>query len=282
MIDQLAQAAEQSPVCLGLDTRPAYLPAYIAEDDTLTQGEKLFAFNKKIIDATADIVACYKIQIACYEALGLDGMQAYANTSAYARSTGRTVIGDAKRGDIASTAEQYALGHFTGDFQTDFLTVNAYMGEDAVSPYYPYLKDKGLFVLLHTSNPTSADIQEQKLADGRTVFEKMADEIDRWGTQFIGDSGYSSIGAVVGLTHPEDFHALQKAHPSLFYLVPGYGAQGGSGKDIASILENKRCAVVNNSRGLITAHKGKSEGPDFTDYIRSKTLDMREDIFQWL
>lgn len=183
-----------------------------------------------------------------------------------------------------STAGEYAKGHFTGDFETDFLTVNPYMGEDAISPYYPYVKDhdKGLFVLLHTSNPSAQDFQEDKLHTGQALYEKVADSIEKWGRPFVGDSGFSSIGAVVGLTYPEAFESLQTAHPNMFFLVPGYGAQGGSGKDVAEIYGRGRCAVVNNSRGIITAHKGKAEDASFVDPIRQKTLEMKEDIFQWL
>ena len=284
IIDRLHEAACDSPVCVGLDTRIEYLPEYLASNAELTPGEKITEFNKRIIDATADLAACYKIQIACYEALGLDGMKAYADTSKYAREAGRIVIGDAKRGDIMSTAGEYAKGHFTGDFETDFLTVNPYMGEDAISPYYPYVKDhdKGLFVLLHTSNPSAQDFQEDKLHTGQALYEKVADSIEKWGRPFVGDSGFSSIGAVDGLTYPEAFESLQTAHPNMFFLVPGYGAQGGSGKDVAEIYGRGRCAVVNNSRGIITAHKGKAEDASFVDPIRQKTLEMKEDIFQWL
>ncbi|MBQ7703079.1 MAG: orotidine-5'-phosphate decarboxylase, partial [Firmicutes bacterium] len=153
----LDEVKRKSCVCLGLDTRPAYLPSFIAEKDQST-GEEIFEFNKRIVDATCDLVGCYKVQVACYEALGMDGMMAYSRTLKYIRSKGSIVIADVKRGDISSTAEQYALGHFSGDFEADFITVNAYMGEDAVSPYYPFLeKDKGLFVLVKTSNKSGVD-----------------------------------------------------------------------------------------------------------------------------
>ncbi|MBR0383716.1 MAG: orotidine-5'-phosphate decarboxylase [Eubacteriaceae bacterium] len=281
--DRLYESAKASPVCVGLDTKIDFLPACLAEKD-LSPGEKITAFNRAIVDATADLAGCYKVQIACYEALGLDGLKAYADTVAYARAQGKIVIGDCKRGDISSTAAQYAKGHFEGDFEVDILTVNAYMGLDAVSPYFPYIEnnEKGLFVLLHTSNPSAVDLQEDNMSDGRMVYEKMADLIDEWGKPYIGESGFSAIGAVVGLTYPEAFEALQQAHPHLFYLVPGYGAQGGTGRDIADILKRSRCAVVNSSRGIICAHKGKTEGEDYIDYIRKAAADMKEDLTQWL
>ena len=281
--DRLYESAKESPVCVGLDTKIDFLPACLSKKD-LSSGEKITAFNRAIIDATADLAGCYKVQIACYEALGLDGLKAYADTVSYARKQGKIVIGDCKRGDISSTAAQYAKGHFEGDFEVDILTVNGYMGLDAVSPYFPYIEnnEKGLFVLLHTSNPSAVDLQEDKMADGRMVYEKMADLIDEWGKPYIGESSFSSIGAVVGLTYPEAFEELQQAHPGLFYLVPGYGAQGGTGKDIADILRRSRCAVVNSSRGIICAHKGKTEGEDYIDYIRQAAADMKEDLTKWL
>lgn len=283
IMDRLYKAATESPVCVGLDTKLEYLPACIADMDT-DSGEKIFEFNKKIIDATADLAGCYKVQVACYEALGLEGMSAYARTVKYAREQGELVIGDCKRGDISSTAEQYAKGHFEGDFEVDFLTVNVYMGVDAISPYLPYLKDKdkGIFVLTHTSNPSAKDLQEQKLEGGDMVFEKMADLVETWGADLVGESGYSAVGAVVGLTYPEAFADIQARCPHTFFLVPGYGAQGGTGRDIADIFKRSRCAVINSSRGIICAHRGKTEGPDFVDYIRDAAAAMKKDILQWL
>lgn len=283
IMDRLYNAALESPVCVGLDTRPDFLPGCLA-DKSWSNGEKIAAFNRQVVDATADLAGCYKVQVACYEALGLDGMQAYAETVDYIRRQGKLVIGDCKRGDISSTAEQYARGHFTGDFEVDLLTVNAYMGSDAITPYLPYVKDKnkGLFVLLHTSNPSSKDFQEQKMADGQMLYETVADQIAEWGKDSRGETGFSAIGAVVGLTYPKEFKALQKRCPHTFFLVPGYGAQGGTGKDIAEILKKSRCAVVNSSRGIICGHKGKTEGTDFVDYIRQNTQAMKEDLLKWL
>lgn len=287
IMDRLYNEALKSPVCVGLDTKIDFLPQYLKDKDW-SAGEKITAFNQKIVDATADIAACYKMQIACYEALGLDGMKAYSETVKYVRKNGKIAIGDAKRGDITSTATQYAKGHFEGDFEVDILTVNAYMGEDAVSPYFPYIEnnEKGLFVLLHTSNPSSRDFQELKLEkDGQKLYEAVGDKITEWGRPFIGESGYSAVGAVVGLIFPEEFEALQDQCPSTFFLVPGYGAQGGTGKDIANIFKKSRCAVINSSRGLITAHQ-KAETPCETEgfevLIREKTLAMKEDILKWL
>ncbi|HMM32591.1 MAG TPA: orotidine-5'-phosphate decarboxylase, partial [Clostridia bacterium] len=190
---------KKGPVCVGLDTQYSFLPEYIKRKDA-SVGEKIFAFNRSIIDAVYGEAGCFKVQIACYEALGLDGMKAFADTVRYARERGSVVISDVKRGDISSTAAQYAQGHFTGDFETDIITVNAYMGEDAISPYYPYFeKGKGLFVLVKTSNPGSGDFQDLDVG-GMTLYQRMAQKVAQWGAPFVGESGYSAIGAVTGLT----------------------------------------------------------------------------------
>lgn len=272
---------KKGPVCVGLDTQLSFLPDYLQKKDR-SDGEKIAEFNRSIIDAVHEEAGCFKVQVACYEALGLDGMKAYAETVRYARKKGSVVISDVKRGDISSTAAQYAKGHFTGDFETDIITVNAYMGEDAVSPYYPYLeKDKGLFVLVKTSNPSSGDFQDQDMG-GLTLYQRMAERVAAWGAKFIGTSGFSAIGAVTGLTYPEQFEGIRDLMPSTFLLIPGYGAQGGTGKDIAAFFRDGIRGVVNSSRGLITAHKGKCEGEGFETYVREAVLAMREDILQWL
>ena len=284
-MERLAAAAkEKGPVCVGLDTQVSFLPECIKKLDA-SDGEKIFAFNRAVIDATRDEAACFKLQIACYEALGLDGMRAYARTLAYARGLGCVTISDVKRGDIASTAGQYAKAHFSGDFETDLITVSAYMGEDAVSPYYPYLENgKGIFVLVKTSNPSGKDFQDV-IIDGEpreTLYERTARKVAAWGERFLGNSGFSAIGAVTGLTYPEEFERIRPLLPHTFLLIPGYGAQGGTGRDIAGFFRDGVRGVVNNSRGILTAHKGKSEDTRFTDHTRKAVLDMKQDILQWL
>ena len=272
---------KKGPVCVGLDTQYSFLPEYIKKKDA-SEGEKIFEFNRRIIDAVYEEAGCFKFQIACYEALGLDGMAAFANSLKYARGKGCVTITDAKRGDIASTATQYAKAHFSGDFETDLMTVNAYMGEDAISPYYPYLEQgKGLFVLVKTSNPSGKDFQDLTI-DGETLYEHVARKVSKWGEPFVGDSGFSAIGAVTGLTYPQEFERIRPLLPHTFLLIPGYGAQGGTGRDIAGFFRDGVCGVVNSSRGLITAQKGKSEGVDFTEHVRKAVLDMKKDIMQWL
>ena len=282
VIDTLVQQVQQkSPVCVGLDTQYAYLPDCMKNAEG-SLAEKIFAFNRSIIDSTRDLAGCYKLQIACYEAMGLQGLMAFAKTLAYVRTGGSIAITDAKRGDISSTAKQYAVGHFHGDFETDLLTVNPYIGEDAVSPYYDDLRNgKGLFVLVKTSNPGSDEIEDQPV-NGKPLYELVGEHVSKWGEAFVGSSGYSSIGAVVGCTYPEQFAAIKKRMPHTFFLIPGYGAQGGTGKDIAAFFADGVCGVVNSSRGVICAHKGKSEGADFAEHARQAVLTMRDDIQQWL
>ncbi len=283
LMDKLANRANKvGPVCLGLDTQVSFLPEYIAKKD-IDIGEKFFEFNRAIIDATFDAVACFKVQIACYEALGMSGMEAFRKTVEYARSKGSIVISDVKRGDISSTATQYAKGHFEGDFETDIMTINAYMGIDAVSPYFPYIeKEKALFLLVKTSNPGSGDFQDILTTSNEEVYLRVAKKVEEWGAPYIGESSYSALGAVVGLTYPEEFLRIKEVMPHTFFLIPGYGAQGGTGKDVAKVFGDKICGVVNSSRGLICAYKGKTDNEDFASYVREATLSMNEDITKWL
>jgi len=281
-MERLFEAVQKKgPVCVGLDTQVSFLPACIQKTDA-TDGEKIFEFNRRIIDAVHPDAGCFKLQIACYEALGLDGLRAYAKTLKYIRETGCVVISDVKRGDISSTASLYAKAHFSGDFETDLITVNAYMGKDAVSPYYPYFEQgKGVFVLVKTSNPSGKDFQDLSVGK-ETLYERMAEKVSQWGEAFIGKSGFSAVGAVTGLTYPEEFTRIRSRMPHTFLLIPGYGAQGGTGKDIANFFGDGVRGVVNSSRGLITAHKGKTEGEDFADYVHQAVLGMKEDILKWL
>lgn len=283
IMDRLhAEVQRKGTVCVGLDTQYDFLPGFLKEKDW-SAGEKIFEFNRRIVDATLDQAACYKIQIACYEALGLEGMACFAKTLSYVRGKGAIAISDIKRGDIASTAKQYATGHFTGDFETDIITVNAYMGEDAVSPYYDYLKaGKGMFILVKTSNPSGVELQDAKLQSGETVYERMGALVSKWNAAFVGKGRFGAIGAVAGLTYPAQFAALRPYMPNTFFLIPGYGAQGGTGKDIAEIFKEGKCGVVNSSRGIIAAHRGKTEGEDYVEYIRRAAIAMNEDINQWL
>lgn len=279
IIDKLyKESIEKSPICVGLDTKLEYLPEFLSESD-MSLTEKIFTFNKMIVDNTIDLVACFKVQIAFYEALGIEGLKAYSKTVKYIREKDKIVIGDIKRGDISSTAKAYADAHFSGDFEVDIITVNPYMGYDSISTYEDYMKndDKALFMLIHTSNKSSKDFQELEV-EGEKLYMKVAEKCKEWGKNSIGESGFNRIGGVVGLTYPEEFLEIKQKTPNTFFLIPGYGAQGGKGEDIKEIFKDGICGVINSSRGIITAHKGKSEDESFVNHIRDAVLHMKEDL----
>ncbi len=276
-MDKLYESvAKNGPVCVGLDTEISYLPE---TDTTKTAGENILAFNKALIEATKEVAGCYKVQIAYYESQGLDGLRAYAETLKAVRATGLPVIADIKRGDIAKTAEMYAKAHFTGDFEADIVTLAPYMGLDSISPYLPYCKEqgKGLFVLCRTSNPGAKDFEYQRLADGRHVYDLVGDSMTELGKDYMGESGYSSIGLVIGGTHTEEASEIRAAYRNTFFLIPGYGAQGGKAADIARYLNKGNGGVVNSSRGILLAYK-KQPGVRFDEAAYRECLRMREDI----
>ncbi len=280
IIDKLYDEVEKKGnVCVGLDTDISYIPNYIKEK-YLSIDEAIFQFNKKIIDATLDIVPCYKVQIAFYEACGLKGMKAYKQTLEYIRRNNSIVIADVKRGDISSTAKAYAKAHFEGDFESDFITLNPYMGFDSITPYLKYVEkgQKGLFVLLRTSNEGAKDIQYLDI-DKKKVYNHVGDKLMEIGSKYIGSNGYSLIGGVVGATHTEEGKKIRDRYENMFFLIPGYGAQGGSGDDVSLYLKNGNGGIVNSSRGIITAYKKYEDGEvKFDYYARKAVLAMREDI----
>lgn len=282
IIDRLQkEALEKSPICVGLDTAYSYLPEALRGKDW-SLSEKIFEFNRRIIDHTEDLAACFKLQIAYYEAMGIEGLAAYSETLSYLRKKELLSIGDVKRGDILATQAEYAKAHLTGEFEADFVTISAYMGEDAVSPFYPYMeeKEKGVFVLLHTSNKSAGDLQELLVGE-KELYLHMGDLLEKWGRPYIGTSGFSAVGAVAGLTYPKEFEKLSDLYPSMFFLIPGYGAQGGRGEDLRPVFKKRINGVVNSSRGLIAAHRGKTESMDFADYVREAALKMKEDLIGW-
>lgn len=284
IIDKLYELSnKKSPICVGLDTNVDFIPEYLNNNDKLDISDKIFIFNKAIIDNTSDIAACYKVQIAFYEAQGVQGLIAYKKTLSYIREKGNIVIADVKRGDISSTAEQYAKAHFSGDFEADFLTINPYMGFDAIKPYFKYLDtgEKGLFILSKTSNPSSMDFQGLN-HEGIPLYMHVAQKIEEWGANYRGKYGYSNIGSVVGLTYPEEFLQIKNIAKHTFFLIPGYGIQGGKGKDISRIFNKSINAVINSSRGIIAAHKGIDETENFIRITRQKVLEMKKDILEWL
>lgn len=278
-MDRLYEAvAARGPVCVGLDTDFSYLPQS-AVDSTLTEGENIVRFNRDMIAATKDVAGCYKVQIAYYEALGLDGLRAYAETLKMVRAQNVPVIADIKRGDIAKTAELYARAHFSGEFEADFITLSPYMGLDSIEPYTGYMREqgKGVFVLCRTSNSGARDFEYEKLADGRHVYDLVGDKLNALGKDYVGAHGYSSVGLVIGGTHIEEAKEIRAKYRDSFFLIPGYGAQGGKAEDIAQYLSEGNGGVVNSSRAVLLAYK-KQEGVGFAEAARNECIRMKEEI----
>jgi orotidine-5'-phosphate decarboxylase len=267
-MDRLFEAVEQrGHVCVGLDTAPEYIPP-LERRRHVSDAQAVLAFNRALIDATEDIAACYKVQIAYYEALGLAGLEAYAKTLRYLRNRGSLVIADIKRGDIADTARRYAQAHFEGDFEADFVTLSPYMGMDSIEPWLSYgeQKGKGAFVLMRTSNKGMKDFEYLALGPPRQgrVYDAVGAKLSALAEKFPGRFGYGAFGAVVGAdpkTEDEQREAerLRKSYPSLFFLIPGYGAQGGGARDAALLLRNGNGGLFNASRSILTAWS-KEEG----------------------
>ncbi len=282
--------ALQNPTCVGLDTLFDYLPDGMKEGVKTFDGvaERVFEFNKKIIDNTYDIIPSVKVQIAYYEMYGVAGMKAYEETLKYAKEKGLVVIADAKRNDIGSTAACYAKT-FLGEtavnenalsaFPSDFVTVNGYLGTDGIAPFVEECenRDKGIFVLVKTSNPSGAEIQNVVLENGVPMYEHMGALVEKWGESTVGDYGYSAVGAVVGATHPLEAARLRKLLPHTFFLIPGYGAQVCKAEMLKNCFgENGLGGVVNNSRGILCAYK--KEGGTYYETARKACIAMQKDL----
>lgn len=301
MIRQLIEKIQKTkaPICVGLDPMLDYIPEHVLSKALEEFGETLegaaeaiWQYNKEIIDHVYDLIPSVKPQIAMYEQFGIEGLQAYVKTVNYCQEKGLLVIGDAKRGDIGSTSSAYATAHIgkvqVGSnrltaFGTDFLTINPYLGTDGVKPFVDVCKeeDKGLFVLVKTSNPSSGEFQD-RLIDGRPLYEMVAEKVVEWGAQSM-DGTYSNVGAVVGATYPDMSRILRKLMPNTYFLVPGYGAQGGTAEDLKPCFnEDGLGAVVNSSRGIIAAYKQdkyKKYGAEhFGEASRQAVIDMVTDI----
>lgn len=297
LIDNIKRT--NAPIVVGLDPMLSYIPEHITRKayeeygETLAgAGEAIWQFNKAIVDSTYDIIPAVKPQIAMYEQFGIEGLIAYKKTVDYCKEKGLVVIGDIKRGDIGSTSAAYAVGHLGkvqvgshtyAGFNEDFATVNPYLGSDGVKPFIDVCKEekKGLFILVKTSNPSSGEFQDQ-LIDGKPLYELVGEKVAEWGESHMGDS-YSYIGAVVGATYPEMGKMLRKVMPKSYILVPGYGAQGGTGADLVHFFnEDGLGAIVNSSRGIIAAYKSpayQNFAPEnFADASRKAVLDMVDDI----
>ena len=301
MINKLVANIKKTnaPIVVGLDPMLNYIPEHVqkkafAEFGETLEGaaEAIWQFNKEIVDKTYDLIPAVKPQIAMYEQFGIPGLEAFKKTVDYCKEKGLVVIGDIKRGDIGSTSAAYAVGHLGhvqvgsksyAPFDEDFVTVNPYLGSDGVNPFIDICKEenKGLFILVKTSNPSSGEFQDQ-LVDGRPLYELVGEKVAAWGEAHMGDE-YSYIGAVVGATYPEMGKVLRKVMPKSYILVPGYGAQGGQGKDLVHFFnEDGLGAIVNSSRGIIAAYKqeayAKFGAENFGDASRAAVEAMAADI----
>ncbi len=301
MINKLTAKIQKTkaPIVVGLDPMLNYIPKHIQEKAFKEFGETLegaaeaiWQFNKEIVDKTYDLIPAVKPQIAMYEQFGIPGIMAFKKTVDYCKGKDLVVIGDIKRGDIGSTSAAYATGHIgkvqigsnkIAPFDEDFVTLNPYMGADSITPFIDVCKEekKGLFILVKTSNPSSGDFQDQMVGD-RPVYELVGEKVAQWGESCMGDS-YSYVGAVVGATYPEMGKTLRKIMPKAYILVPGYGAQGGQGKDLVHFFnEDGLGAIVNSSRGIIAAYKqekyAKFGEENFADASRAAAEEMIADI----
>lgn len=310
MINVLSEKIKklEAPIVVGLDPNMKFVPEHIKKQAFAEYGETLkgaaeavLAYNKGIVDAVCDLVPAVKPQIAMYEQFGVEGLIAFQKTIAYCKEKGLVVIGDIKRGDIGSTSEAYAVGHLgqvqVGDtmcrgFAEDFATVNPYLGSDGVQPFVKVCKEekKGIFVLVKTSNPSSGEFQDRLVlpkdstdtGKARPLYEIVGEKVAEWAADCMGEE-YSYIGAVVGATYPEMGKILRRIMPKSYILVPGYGAQGGKGKDLKPFFnEDGLGAIVNSSRGIIAAYQqekyAKYGEENFADAARAAVLDMKEDI----
>lgn len=301
MVSKLIEKIQKTkaPICVGLDPMLSYIPEHVTKKAYEEFGETLegaaeavWQFNKEIVDATCDLIPSVKPQIAMYEQFGLPGLAAYDKTVKYCKEKGLIVIGDVKRGDIGSTSAAYAAGHIgrvqvgsqiLSGFDTEYITVNPYLGTDGVKPFVDVCNecDRGIFVLVKTSNPSSGEFQD-RLIDGRPLYELVAEKVVEWGNASM-DGDYSNVGAVVGATYPEMSKILRKLMPKTYFLVPGYGAQGGTAEDLKYCFnEDGLGAVVNSSRGIIAAYKkeayAKFGAEHFGEASRQAVIDMIADI----
>ena len=279
-----ARVMERGPVCVGLDTAETYIPE-AARGRFSGPAEAALAYNMALVDATLDAAACYKVQAAYYEALGLAGMKAYSGTLSYIRERGGLVIADVKRGDIADTASRYAAAHFSGDFEADFVTLTPYMGMDSLAPWLDAAErsGKGAFVLMRTSNPGMRDFEYQELKGGGCLYAAVGRALSALAPQYCGASGYGSFGAVVGCTEREEAAAIRAEYDNLFFLIPGYGAQGGGAAGAALLLKaDGSGGVVNASRSVLTAWKKTRPGcggiENAAAAAREEVLTMRREL----
>jgi len=285
---------KNNPTVMGLDPKLDYIPASILDaakkeygDTFRAAGEAIFEFNRRLIDAAADLVPAVKPQSAFYEMYGLEGETALKKTVEYARAAGLYVILDVKRNDIGSTAEAYAaaylgetklFGHSEKALEVDSVTVNPYLGTDGILPFVKTAAEfnRSMFILVKTSNPSSKELQDL-VVEGKPIYRHMGEMVEKWGSEHIGESGYSPCGAVVGATHPAQLGELREALPHTFFLIPGYGAQGGGAEDVRNAFDKQGGgAIVNSSRALMCAYKGKGDDDNFEKFTREAVIEMRD------
>lgn len=296
LIDKIKE--KNNPTVMGLDPRYDMIPECIRNkyaENLSGACDAIFEFNKALIDATYDIIPAVKPQIAFYEMFGLEGLRAFNETCKYAKSKGMLVIADIKRGDIGTTAQGYSNA-FIGKtpigaleysiYDVDFVTLNPYMGIDSIKPFIDDCRkyQKGMFVLVKTSNKSSGDLQDLKLENGKTIYETVADLVNEWGKDSIGEYGYSDVSAVVGATYPKQIEELRSIMPAGFFLIPGYGAQGGKAEEIAlGFDKNGLGGIVNASRSLMCAYKSdrwkdKYTQEQFAEATRAEAIRMRDEL----
>ena len=298
-MDRLYEAvAERGHVCVGLDTAVEYVPE---KERRSSVAETVLAYNRAIIDATIDVAACYKVQIAYYEEMGLAGLGTYAETLKYIRDRNALVIADIKRGDIADTASRYASAHFDGDFEADFVTLTPYLGMDSIEPWLRWAekKGKGAFVLMRTSNKGRHDFEcleldpaaykQQREKTPRRLYDAVGDKLSKLAAAHLGKHGYGAFGAVVGADPQSEEERkeatdIRASHPNLFFLIPGYGAQGGAATDAALLLREGNGGVVNASRSILKAWQSSGDDPAKANNAfaaqaaRQATIEMRDAI----
>lgn len=287
-----------NPTVMGLDPRYDMLPEcikskYNGSVEKICEG--ILEYNKSLIDSVCDIIPAIKPQMAFYEMFGIEGIKCFKETCKYAKEKDMIIIVDAKRGDIGSTAAGYSnaylgstpMGNFEENFvDVDFVTVNPYLGTDGIKPFVEDCKkyNKGIFVLVKTSNPSSGELQDLKLENGKTIYETVGDLVETWGEEVRGEFGYSSVAAVVGATYPEQLKSLREQLPHTFFLIPGYGAQGGKAEDIAlGFDKNGFGGIINASRSLMCAYKSdkwkeKFSDEEYAQATRAEAIRMRDEL----
>lgn len=295
LIDRIKST--NNPTVMGLDPRYEMIPEVVRKKygtDFKSVCEAILEYNKTLIDSVADIIPAIKPQIAFYEMFGVDGIECFKKTCEYAKEKGMIIIADVKRGDIGSTAAGYSNAYIgktsLGDeekalYDIDFVTVNPYLGIDGVKPFIDDMKkyNKGIFVLVKTSNPSSGELQDLMLEEGITVYEKVAGLVNEWGKDMIGEYGYSAMGAVVGATYPEQLKELRTKMPNTYFLIPGYGAQGGKAEDIALGFKDSIGGIVNASRSLMCAYKKEEYKEKYSEEeyglaTREEAIKMRDEL----